>query len=234
MTNILTMHEHNSLNHKYLGIPFCDQLRIALYEFYLDKMLAHKKSAPNKHTFTFPTHYDPVLIALISFDPMYVGKNDCKLFEYPEEMQWKEWPDCNRIEKLEKFIDLLYNSLLKNCRNTHKEIFPLYKRNEYIMLEHFIFVKEMISHNSIIIGFYHLASKTYRRYLIKDVGKVIKTLSQYKKENIIYKRLENMVNEVYTTPILSEYARYIIDRFEFKNKTAEIIKIRRKTNGKTN
>ena len=171
MDNVTTLRlvKHKKLlKRKYRDIPLLYIFSMVLNDFYGDTI--PKKS---------PEDWNPVSLHNTDgiFDPKYKGP----VYDIGgADQAYTEWDDCTGIEQTKKYIERIKRDWLESpCYLTE----PLNKMNKVgVLSDHFIFTREIISENTIIIGMFHIASKTLERYLITDVKRVCELLIRVRGE----------------------------------------------------
>ena len=155
----------NSKRDGYLDIPLVYQISYALSQFY---------DLPKNTLKPVPPEWNPVLIFYTAglFDPNMMGPQGT----ITEEL-WEPWPDAIGVEKTKEYANSIKEFIAK-C-DQYKDQKPLYRGERgwpTILYNHFVLTREVITNKTIILGFYHLETGRFRRYLIKDVKKLCKVL----------------------------------------------------------
>ena|SRR5271157_2001254 len=203
----------------YYGMNFPSHLLLVLSEFFYPKHAGYRHpELLVEGSRMFPHNYEPVIVAKTPFDPYLIGFYDVKIFKYEKETMWKYWPDCNRLDKFEQFLDLMKSTLYKDCKKSFKNIFPEVRRYESLAINHFIYSKKMLSHKVAVLGFYHLRTRTYRQYLIKDIYKLFRILWSRRSDKCKFDIIRGMVKKLDDrAPVLCEYSKLLIEKYNFSN-----------------
>ena len=153
----------NLFNDTYRGVSVLDQINFALSDFY---------STPCSDKKEMPKEWNPIFIhySCSIFDPYRIGTADyaLKIKDLYEPFQ-----GASGVERTKIFLEQTKQLLSENAY--HTEDFGL-NHIEPTMSCHFITTREPIDENKDIIGFYHIESKKYKRYLINDVRKLCELL----------------------------------------------------------
>ncbi len=177
------------------------QLTFALYDFY---------NEPNFPDGIAPGRWNPIFLHTVYgiFDPYMVGSEIMNgVYNSHKSDVYGRWYRSNGIKRTRIFLNLV-KKRVQEC--SYHIDFSIPQRNiklgdhvfstgyeEYIMSKHFICTREMITHKTIIIGFYHLATGTFKRYLIKDVKKLCKLLRVFNGDFIRLLGESNRKSDIY-------------------------------------
>lgn len=151
------------------------QLTFALDSFYKEPCTQEGK-APNNWNPIFLHYYYGV------FDPYMVGSYSTNtLYNSGKGYPFKPWNDQNGLERTKLFLQEIKEKMESTKYHIELDlpnrfIGRMNGYEDYILSTHYVTTREMVTHKTIIIGFFHLATGTYKRYLIKDVKKLCKLL----------------------------------------------------------
>lgn len=154
----------NQQKQQYKNIPFVNQIFFALKDFYTIPLFSRNKP---------PNEWYPIFIhySCGTFDPYMAGPYNSGPRD-PKHKLFEPWTDCNGIEKTKQMIERT-KYLLKERDYINK---PRYSSNEYLLSTHFVITREYINSKDIVIGFFNMLDKAYKRFLIKDVNRLCKFL----------------------------------------------------------
>jgi len=172
MENLYRLKEHSGLDLRrtvYKNIPLLFQITFALDGFYQE---------PSSQG-TAPPTWNPIFLHYVYgiFDPYMRGFLHDKDPNPGENGLYEPWNGVNGLERTKYFLNLVQRVMEEENYHIKEEppedvILVGDGYPDFIMSTHFITTREMITHKTIIIGFFHLKTRTYQRYLIKDVKKV--------------------------------------------------------------
>ena len=170
MKTTLLKFKHQNLdlfNAKYKDVSILEQIKYALTYFY---------STPCHHKKETPKEWNPLFIHFSCgiFDPFRVGpqeygkRNIDELFE--------PWKDASGLARTRIFLNKTKKLMDERQYHKNKDNAFIHQDINHIMSLEFIITRELVSSNQDIIGFFHLKTKTFKRYFIKDVRKLCELL----------------------------------------------------------
>ncbi len=163
----------------YKGISLLFQLTFALDGFYQEPYSINEK-APSNWNPIFLHYFYGILDPYMCGSQIMCNPDESKLFE--------PWNNPNGIERTRLFLKEVACRMKETKYHINENIpndVPDFcvtnqlisdKCAEYIMSTHFITTREVLTRDSIIIGFFHLQTSSFKRYLIKDVKKLCRVL----------------------------------------------------------
>lgn len=156
----------------FIRIPLQDLFEFAITQFYPPDWL-RVVPAQIKET---PPEWNPVYIHYYrEFDPYMRGLDDV---DQRSEELFTPWEGVNGLERARVYAEEVKNQI-DSSDYFKKSILSIefpYECLDSLLFRRFIFTREKVSYNSIILGFYHIAAGTYERYLIKDLKKYCRIL----------------------------------------------------------
>ena len=166
MKNVFNLenYKHNIFNDTYKDISIIEQINFALSGFYCTPC-HHKKETPDE--------WNPLFLHFWfgGFDPYRISMCECSTEDLTDLFELRK--NMSGLEATKEYLEDIKEIIGKD--NHHTDIFRAVSQTS-ILSNHFIITKEPLTDNSEIIGFFHLETKTFRRYVIKDVKKLCELL----------------------------------------------------------
>ena len=164
---------HELFRVKYKDIKFIELLEHALSNFYTIR------TAGFDHQ---PQEYNPiVLFGIMScFDPYMVEGMQAGHLPGTEDYAWKPWPVVNGIERTKLFIKEELHQLRKKYKENIKinESFSDYIEKQDAIARNYLYLKEDLSDNSIVLTIVDNYDNFYKRILIEDVKQICGLLAR--------------------------------------------------------
>lgn len=157
----------NILNNTYEGIPVLQQIKFALSNFY---------STPCHNKKETPEQWNPIFLHYTCgiFDPTRVGPSDY-LKNGGVDALFQPWEGASGVQRTEMFLEKTKKMMDEQKYYDNSDALAK-KTPEHTMSTHFIITREVIDDNTDILGFYHIESRKFKRYLIKDVRRLCELL----------------------------------------------------------
>jgi len=197
--------EDNFYNMNYYDLEFWRVLEYSLYLLY---------SRPVDPDFgQAPKNFNPILrcAGIGLFDPYMIGGSEAR---YLGVEGWKAWPEKNGLERtvllLEKNVDAINNPNFYNKPIVGE---TKYTRHSLLITNHFMFTKEVISENEIIINFCNMKTKKFKRVHIKNLS-IIKDMV-FNKQNYDENLIKSNVVDGSNLEIKDENVKEILKRLGF-------------------
>lgn len=189
------------------------QLKFALTSYYRE---------PCSISGIAPKNWNPIFLHGIYdvFDPNMVSSiNSNIMYNLCQSEVFEPWTGPNGLERTRIFLYMVREKMEEDSYHTNfnvpedviKDIRGCLIQDgyeDYIMSLHYITTKEIVTRKSVIIGFYHIASGEYKRYLIKNIKKLCKLFRVYHGE----------FNRIFGNPPLEKHDP---NRIYNKNTTSE-------------
>ena len=169
----------------YLDLEFWEVLQCALLNFDIKPFDVDGGRAPDT--------WNPILFcaSIGQFDPNMMDGSRAR---YLEGIPWTAWPKINGYKRTIQFIDEWYD--LITSPKWYKKI-PIsvpragYTGKRTIMETHFLYTKETLSDNKVVITICNMATRKYKRIYITDLKMVIRDMFiRNKHNNLEYKKLK--------------------------------------------
>jgi hypothetical protein len=201
----------------YLGLDFWDLLQFALFNFSIKPFDPLGGKAPD--------NWNPILYygEMGQFDPYMMNGTQAR---YSDGIPWTAWPKVNGLERTKLFLESIRRQVFNpnNYKKSVNLVRTLSIKKFMIKDTHFIYTKEIISDNKIIITICNKITKRFKRIHIIDLEKVINILFFKNKHGSLIeknlkefhiKNLKKIVLNGSKIKIQDENAHEILVRFEF-------------------
>lgn len=172
-----------------------------------------------------PDTWNPIFTCrCMGYDPYMMHGSDARPLQ---KTPWTSWPGPNGIERTRLYMDAQYKYIVEPGWYKRLPI-PLHTpsgKNE-IMRKHFVYTKEIISDNEVVITFCNIATRKYKRVHITDYKVLINSLFTRNKFNNLEhkqprqfdtKKLKKIVLDGSLIKIQDENIKEILTRLDFMN-----------------
>lgn len=205
----------------YPGVPLKMGLHFALIQFYPSKAVLELSGFSKQP----PKEWNPIYFHYYNgeFDPYLMGQADT---DHKGELLFTPWKDATGVEKAISYAkavkakineyDYYKTRVLSETGGSNLEI-------DALLSTRFIWTKEQLTENSIILGVYNIAEDVYSRYLIKDLKKVCSTLRFFDGDFYRVLGATAMVDTTYNSDMLDEQAIEELNSFIENVSNTEIL-----------
>ena len=199
----------------YFNLDFWKLLQFAIYYFEIVPFDPDGGKAPDT--------WNPIFTCRsMGYDPYMMNGSDARSLQ---KTPWTSWPEANGVERTRLYMDAQYKYIVEP--SWYKKI-PIPHNSptskSEIMRKHFVFTKEIISDNEVVINICYLATKKYKRIHIKNYKALLTNIFIVNKFGNLEKKqlkrsdtnkLKNIVSDGSQIEIQDENVKEILTKLEF-------------------